>query len=296
MLDNLMGIIMSIKATDVLDMAIVAFLLYKLLEFIKDTRALQLFRGILLIVGTFILSEILNLSLLNWLLTGLVTVGLIAVVILFQPEIRRALEQIGRRGVLRGQFRDLGKEELYATVHKLVDAVDDFSSTRTGALIAIERETMLNDIIETGVIVDAEISVRLLGNLFYEGSPLHDGAVIIRGKLPSHTLAKHTPLGGHIHAACPCGITGLILKYCAVAIVDGRCHHQHTASTTVRRVIHSPMLVLGVIPDIPDLNGYSSRTLRPADNALVEHSANEIRKKSHYIKSFHISQTFLLWE
>ena len=181
MLDNLVGVLFSIKITDVLDMAIVAFLLYKLLEFIKETRAQQLFRGILLIVGAFILSEVLDLALLNWLLTGLVTVGLIAVVILFQPEIRRALEQIGRRGVVMGTFRDLGKEELYATVHKIVDAVDDFSSTRTGALMVIERETMLNDIIETGVIVDAEISVRLLGNLFYEGSPLHDGAVIIRG-------------------------------------------------------------------------------------------------------------------
>lgn len=181
MVDNLMGVLMSIKVTDVLDIAIVAFLLYKLLEFIKETRAQQLFRGILLIIGIFIVSEILDLSLLNWLLTRLITVGLIAIVILFQPEIRRALEQIGRRGIFRDTFRDVGKDELYATVHKLVDAVDDFSSDRTGALIAIERETMLNDIIESGVIVDAEISVRLLGNLFYEGSPLHDGAVIIRG-------------------------------------------------------------------------------------------------------------------
>ena len=181
MLDDLMGLLISIKITDILDILIVAFLLYKLLEFIKETRAQQLFRGILLVIGAFIASELFNLYLLNWLLTGLVTVGLIAIVILFQPEIRRALEQIGRRGVIRGQFRNIGKEELYATVHKLVDAIDDFSSTRTGALIAIERETMLNDIIETGVTVDAEISVRLLGNLFYEGSPLHDGAVIIRG-------------------------------------------------------------------------------------------------------------------
>lgn len=181
MLEDLMGLFMSIKITDILDILIVAFLLYKLLEFIKGTRAQQLFRGVLLIIGAFILSELLDLYLLNWLLTGLVTVGLIAIVILFQPEIRRALEQIGRHGVIRGQFRNVGKDELYATVHKLVDAIDDFSSTRTGALIAIERETMLNDIIETGVIVDAEISVRLLGNLFYEGSPLHDGAVIIRG-------------------------------------------------------------------------------------------------------------------
>ena len=181
MLDNLMELFFSIKLTDVLDIVIVAFLLYKLLEFVRETRAQQLLRGILLIAGAFVLSEVLDLNLLNWLLTELLTVGLIAVVILFQPEIRRALEQIGRRGVLRGQFRDLSKEELYATVHMLVDAVDDFSSTKTGALMAIEQETMLSDIIESGVIVDAEISVRLLGNLFYEGSPLHDGAVIIRG-------------------------------------------------------------------------------------------------------------------
>ena len=181
MLDNLMGILMSIKATDVIDIVIVAYLLYRLLGFIKETRAQQLFRGILLIVAFFLVSEMFNLSLLNWLFTRLITVGLIAVVILFQPEIRRGLEQIGRRGVLSWQFRDMGKDEMYATVHKIVDAVDDFSSTQTGALMAIERETMLTDICETGVIVDAEISVRLLGNLFYEGSPLHDGAVIIRG-------------------------------------------------------------------------------------------------------------------
>ncbi|MBR7088611.1 MAG: diadenylate cyclase CdaA [Mogibacterium sp.] len=181
MINDLTGLLLSIKITDVIDILIVAYILYRVLGMIKETRAQQLFRGILLIVGVFLASELFDLSLLNWLLTRLITVGLIGVMILFQPEIRRALEQIGRRGVLTSQFRDVGKEELYATVHKIVDAVDDFSATRTGALIAIERETMLNDIIETGVIVDAEISVRLLGNLFYEGSPLHDGAVIIRG-------------------------------------------------------------------------------------------------------------------
>ena len=181
MIDNLTGLLLSIKITDIIDILIVAYILYRVLGMIKETRAQQLFRGVLLIVGVFLASEFFDLSLLNWLLTRLITVGLIGVMILFQPEIRRALEQIGRRGAITSQFRDVGKDELYATVHKIVDAVDDFSSTRTGALIAIERETTLNDIIETGVIVDAEISVRLLGNLFYEGSPLHDGAVIIRG-------------------------------------------------------------------------------------------------------------------
>ena len=181
MLDNLMGLFMSIKITDIVDIVIVAFLLYKLLDFIRETRAQQLFRGILLIVGAFLLSELLDLSLLNWLLTSLTTVGLIAVVILFQPEIRRALEQIGRRSFFSSRFVNLSKEDAYATVHILVDAADDFSASKTGALIAIEQETMLNDIIETGVVIDGEMSVRLLGNLFYEGSPLHDGAVIVRG-------------------------------------------------------------------------------------------------------------------
>ena len=181
MVNDLMGLFLSIKITDIIDIVIVAYILYVVLGMIKETRAQQLLRGVIFIIIVFLASEAFDLSLLNWLLTRLITVGLIGVIILFQPEIRRGLEQIGRRGVFRSTFRDVGKEELYATVHKLVDAVDDFSSTRTGALIAIERETMLNDIIETGVIVDAEISVRLLGNLFYEGSPLHDGAVIIRG-------------------------------------------------------------------------------------------------------------------
>ena len=193
MINDLTNLWLSIKITDVIDIVIVAYILYRLLGMIKETRAQQLFRGVLLIVAVFLASEFFGLSLLNWLLTRLITVGLIGVIILFQPEIRRGLEQIGRRGVLTSQFRDVGKEEIYATVHKLVDAIDDFSSTRTGALIAIEREIMLNDIIDSGVIVDAPISVRLLGNLFYEGSPLHDGAVIIRG-LRIHAASCVLPL------------------------------------------------------------------------------------------------------
>jgi len=181
MYENITGILMSIRITDVIDILIVAYLLYKMFGFIRETRAQQLFRGVLLVIVVFFVSQIFNLNLLNWLLRSLITVGLLAIVILFQPEIRRALEQLGRRGMIADQFKDVSKEELYVTVNMIVDAVDDFSTTRTGALMAIECETMLNDIIETGVIINADISVRLLGNLFYEGSPLHDGAVIIRG-------------------------------------------------------------------------------------------------------------------
>ncbi len=203
MFDQIGGLLASIGITDLLDIAIVAYLVYKVLGFIRETRAQQLVRGIVLVIIVFLVSELLNLSLLNWLLKSLITVGLIAIVVLFQPELRRGLEQIGRRGMLTSQFRNVSKDEAFETIHNIVYACEDFSASRTGALMVVERQTMLNDIIETGVVINADISTRLLGNLFYEGSPLHDGAVIIRGTkayaascvLP---LTRRTNMGGNL--------------------------------------------------------------------------------------------------
>lgn len=181
MQDVFYSIISSFKITDLIDIAVVSYLVYKVLSFIRETRAQQLVRGVIVLIAMFIVSDVANLYLLNWLFGNVLTMGLFALVVLFQPELRRGLEQMGRRNLVGSSLRNIDKENALKIVDELVMAIDDFSSTRTGALIAIERETMLNDIIETGAIVDARISVRLLGNLFYEGSPLHDGAVIIRG-------------------------------------------------------------------------------------------------------------------
>lgn len=181
MVDFFQNVFVGFRLIDVLDIVIVAYLVYKILGFIQETRAQQLVRGLVVLGIVFFLSDFLKLYLLNWLLRNFVTMGLFALIVLFQPELRRGLEQLGRRNIVSGQFRSLDKENAIEVVKEIVAAVDDFSATRTGALIVFERETMLNDIIETGTIVDARISVRLLGNLFYEGSPLHDGAVIIRG-------------------------------------------------------------------------------------------------------------------
>lgn len=182
MLSSIQSIMSNFRPEDVLDIAIVSYIVYKMIGFIRETRAMQLIRGLVIIIVAFFISDIFNLYLLNWLLKSLFTMGLFAVVVLFQPELRRALEQVGRKNLMNtNSFRNIDKNKAVETVDALVSAIDDFSATRTGALIAIERDTMLNDIIETGVVVDAEISVRLLGNLFYEGSPLHDGGVIIRG-------------------------------------------------------------------------------------------------------------------
>lgn len=181
MVEFFQNVLVGFRLIDVLDIIIVAYLVYKILGFIQETRAQQLVRGLVVLGIVFFLSDFLKLYLLNWLLRNFVTMGLFALIVLFQPELRRGLEQLGRRNIVSGQFRSLDKENAIEVVKEIVAAVDDFSATRTGALIVFERETMLNDIIETGTIVDARISVRLLGNLFYEGSPLHDGAVIIRG-------------------------------------------------------------------------------------------------------------------
>ena len=181
MVDFFQNVFVGFRLIDVLDIVIVAYLVYKILGFIQETRAQQLVRGLVVLGIVFFLSDFLKLYLLNWLLRNFVTMGLFALIVLFQPELRRGLEQLGRRNIVSGQFRSLDKENAIEVVKEIVAAVDDFSATRTGALIVFERETMLNDIIETGTIVDARMSVRLLGNLFYEGSPLHDGAVIIRG-------------------------------------------------------------------------------------------------------------------
>ena len=180
MVEFFQNVFVGFRLIDVLDIVIVAYLVYKILGFIQETRAQQLVRGLVVLGIVFFLSDFLKLYLLNWLLRNFVTMGLFALIVLFQPELRRGLEQLGRRNIVSGQFRSLDKENAIEVVKEIVAAVDDFSATRTGALIVFERETMLNDIIETGTIVDARISVRLLGNLFYEGSPLHDGAVIIR--------------------------------------------------------------------------------------------------------------------
>ena len=182
MLSSIQSIMSNFRPEDALDIAIVSYIVYKMIGFIRETRAMQLIRGLVIIIVAFFVSDIFNLYLLNWLLKSLFTMGLFAFVVLFQPELRRALEQVGRKNLMNtNSFRNIDKNKAVETVDSLVSAIDDFSATRTGALIAIERETMLNDIIETGVVVDAEISIRLLGNLFYEGSPLHDGGVIIRG-------------------------------------------------------------------------------------------------------------------
>ena len=174
------NIVSGVGVTDILDIMIVTFIIYKLLDFIRETRAEQLAKGLLVLVVATLLSKVLQLYTLHWILSGVMTVGLIAVVVIFQPELRRGLEYLGR-SKFSNVLSEVDKEEAKYMVGQLVEAIDSMSVSRTGALIVIEREISLSDIVETGTVIDAVISAQMVGNIFYEGAPLHDGALIIRG-------------------------------------------------------------------------------------------------------------------
>ena len=174
------NIISNIGINDVLDILIVAFLFYKLLGFIRETRAEQLAKGLLMLVVVALVDRWLHLYALQWILSNLVNVGLIAVVIIFQPELRRLLENLGRNKLI-SNFSGIDLEEAEEITVEIREALLSMSKSRTGALIVFERETSLTDIIETGTLIQAGISREMIGNIFYEGAPLHDGALIVRG-------------------------------------------------------------------------------------------------------------------
>ena len=178
--DLFRNITAGIGITDILDVLIVAFLAYKVLGFIRETRAEQLAKGILVFFLVTFGSYVFNLYTLHYILSNMLQVGLIALVVIFQPELRRALEHLGRSKITT-VFSQVDKDEAKQMIGEFVRAIESMSASRTGALIVIERETLLNDIVETGTIIDARVSEQMIGNIFYEGSPLHDGALIVRG-------------------------------------------------------------------------------------------------------------------
>lgn len=164
----------------IVDIAIVLFLVYKLIKASKKTRVWQLLKGIILYVVLTALSSILHLQILNFILTSFLSYGVIALIVIFQPELRRALEQLGTNKLTRffGIEKDLAtktKEDIY----KILIAVNELAKTSTGALIVLERDIKLQDIIDTGVVINSDVSPQLLVNIFVPNTPLHDGAVII---------------------------------------------------------------------------------------------------------------------
>ena len=170
----------TISFIDIIDILIVAYIIYRVMKLLKDTSAERLIKGIIILVGIMLLASMLHLTMISWLLQQALNVGLFAIVVVFQPELRRLLEQIGKGNFSRLIVPADAPDEVESMITATVSACADMSRTKTGALIVFERRERLGEIISTGTMVDAAPSAELIKNIFFKNSPLHDGAMIVR--------------------------------------------------------------------------------------------------------------------
>lgn len=171
--------IKSINIFSILDILVVSYIFYKAYNLMKETRAEQLLKGMLLLVLLIPISSLLRLNMLYWILSNTLTIGVLSIIIIFQPEIRRVLEHLGRTTFNEVHILN-DEEKMDAVVGEVINAASNLSKLKTGALIVIEQRTGLAEIVTTGTKIDAAISSALLENIFVVNTPLHDGAVIIR--------------------------------------------------------------------------------------------------------------------
>jgi len=208
---------------DVVDILVVAYIIYRVMKLLKDTSAARLAKGILILVLIMLFASFLHLTMISWLLRNALSVGVFAVVVIFQPELRRLLEQIGKGNLSRMLIPDTDPDVVESMIVATVSACADMSRTKTGALIVLERNTNLSEIVRTGTPVNSAVNLEVLGTIFYEGTPLHDGAAIIEdGRIKAAgcvlPLSNNLDLGkdmGTRHRAC----LGIAENSDAIAIV-----------------------------------------------------------------------------
>lgn len=175
----------TIQVIDVIQIILIAYFVYHLIIWVKDTRAYSLLRGILLIIAFVVVANVLGMEVIVWLVANLGVAAFTALVIIFQPELRKGLERMGHRGLLASIFQGRSGNDNNRfsdhTLNEIVRACFDMGEVRTGALIVIERNVRLEEFVQTGIPLDAIVSGQLLINIFEKNTPLHDGAVIVRG-------------------------------------------------------------------------------------------------------------------
>ena len=188
---DIRGMIQSIHPVDIIDTLLVIYLVYKVLQLVRETRAMQLLKGLLLLMALYMAVDLFELNTMRYLLEMVFQYGVIALLVVFQPELRRMLETVGRTRISNLNVFNIGhfdantqKQQWNAAIGTICNAANTLARSKTGALMVLERTTKLGEIIKTGTVVDAIPSVELIGNLFFVNSPLHDGAMIIRdGKI-----------------------------------------------------------------------------------------------------------------
>ena len=174
-----------IGVIDIVQILLLSFLVYRLILWMKNTRSYTLLKGILVVLGFVLMANLLNMEVLVWLINNLSVVAITALLIIFQPELRRVLERMGHSNPLSSFFfnRSVDENKRFSdhTITELIRSVYDLSETRTGALIVLEKDISLEEYIRTGIPIDAVVSSQLLSNIFEHNTPLHDGAAILRG-------------------------------------------------------------------------------------------------------------------
>lgn len=198
-IEQINGVLRTLSFYDFFDIAIVSYIIYQVFKLVRDTRALQLVQGIVVLFLLFFLSQAIEqLRVLGFLMTNVIQIGAVAMIVVFQPELRRALEQVGRAPIksmpLFGSDDSANSAAQWrAAIGYISKSCANMSRTNTGALIVIERHTRLGDIIKTGTVIDAVPSSAIIENIFFHNSPLHDGSMIIRGAR-IHAAGCYLPL------------------------------------------------------------------------------------------------------
>lgn len=169
-----------IRVFDVLDILIIAFIIYKTISFLRESRAGQLVKGIIILLVVYFIANWWELASLKWILSKVMNSVLVAAVVIFQPELRRILENVGKTKFSRDRFFEDKESVVSESIDKIGKAAGFMSEKRIGALIVFERTTQLGEIINTGTVIDAATSVSIVNNIFFPKSPLHDGAMIVR--------------------------------------------------------------------------------------------------------------------
>ena len=172
--------LLTLQITDLLDIAIMVFVLYKLLTLLQSTKAFSLVKGLFVFLAALMVSSLFHLNGIHYIMSKMVELGLLALIILFQPEIRRVLEQMGSRRFIAFFTHPEGGNAMEQTIGQTVLACSEMAQSRTGALIVFEREILLDDMVRSGTVLDAAVSSELLKNIFFVKAPMHDGAVIVR--------------------------------------------------------------------------------------------------------------------
>ena len=277
----MVSIAMNFQFKDAVDIIIVAFLIYGVVKLVRETRAGQLVKGLFLLVVLFIISSYFNLVMVSRVLAYFFQFAFVAILIVFQPEIRKALEQVGRNNVgqsiaavVTGRDRSYDRAQIRKAINAVVDGVGILQQLKMGAIIVFERKTKLGDIIETGTQINCEPSGQIVGNIFFNKAPLHDGAMIIRD--------------GMIHAA------GCILPLTKNTSVSAELGTRHRAALGVSE--ESDAVVVVVSEETGQIsvavNGVLARrftrdTLRDVlEGYLIpQEEASTVRRKFDVLKS-----------